>query len=156
VDISGVGSLVRGRAGRRCLTGIIVAAVLASGCTTSSRAAEPAGVVGVRLRDFHIDLAQHTVRAGAVDLRLRNEGPTVHELIVVRTDLPAAHLPLGTDGLSVAESGTGVRKVDEQENVGLGQAASLRLRLTPGRYVVFCNLEGHYLAGMHGAVEVVR
>ena len=31
----------------------------------------------------------------------------------------------------------------------------LDVRLKPGRYVLFCNMEGHYMAGMH-TVLVVR
>jgi uncharacterized cupredoxin-like copper-binding protein len=28
------------------------------------------------------------------------------------------------------------------------------LNLTPGRYVMYCNLEGHYLGGMYAALTV--
>ena len=31
---------------------------------------------------------------------------------------------------------------------------TLVIHLAPGRYVFFCNLEGHYLGGMHGVLEV--
>ena len=29
------------------------------------------------------------------------------------------------------------------------------VQLEPGRYVFFCNFEGHYLAGMHAPVRVI-
>jgi uncharacterized cupredoxin-like copper-binding protein len=28
------------------------------------------------------------------------------------------------------------------------------VRLPPGHYVLYCNMEGHYLAGMHAEVTV--
>jgi uncharacterized cupredoxin-like copper-binding protein len=31
---------------------------------------------------------------------------------------------------------------------------TLRLKLTPGRYVFFCNMAGHYLGGMRHEVVV--
>jgi uncharacterized cupredoxin-like copper-binding protein len=30
----------------------------------------------------------------------------------------------------------------------------LHLHLTPGRYVLFCNMAGHYLGGMHRTLVV--
>jgi uncharacterized cupredoxin-like copper-binding protein len=30
----------------------------------------------------------------------------------------------------------------------------LRVHLTPGRYVLFCNMTGHYLGGMDRDIEV--
>ena len=30
----------------------------------------------------------------------------------------------------------------------------LGLGLTPGNYVLYCNLEGHYLGGMHASLAV--
>ncbi|MCU1351346.1 MAG: hypothetical protein JWM05_555 [Acidimicrobiales bacterium] len=110
---------------------------------------------GVHLQDFQIRLEGPRVRAGSVDLRLTNKGPTVHELVVVRTDARADRLPLGPDGLSVSETSPVIHKVDEQQDVDLEAGSTLHVRLTPGRYVVFCNLEGHYLAGMHKALQVV-
>ena len=30
----------------------------------------------------------------------------------------------------------------------------LKLHLAPGRYILFCNMEGHYMAGMHTELVV--
>jgi uncharacterized cupredoxin-like copper-binding protein len=72
--------------------------------------------------------------------------------VVVRSGLPADGLPHGADGLSVDEDQ--VEVVDELGEVATRTTASLTLDLGPGHYVFFCNLEGHYLGGMHGALDV--
>jgi uncharacterized cupredoxin-like copper-binding protein len=83
-----------------------------------------------------------------------NEGPTTHELVVVRTELPAEGLPISADGLTVDEEG--VEEVDELHGLDDGTTDRLVVRLTPGPYVFFCNFEGHYLAGMRAEVEVTE
>ena len=35
-----------------------------------------------------------------------------------------------------------------------GSNRKLRLHLAPGRYVLFCNMSGHYLGGMHTELVV--
>jgi uncharacterized cupredoxin-like copper-binding protein len=72
--------------------------------------------------------------------------------VVVRTNLPADALPLGPDGLSVNEDW--LDGVGELSDVGAGTVGTLPLALAPGRYVFFCNLDGHYLGGMHTVLEV--
>jgi uncharacterized cupredoxin-like copper-binding protein len=75
-----------------------------------------------------------------------------HEFVVVRTDLPDDQLPIGSDGLSVNEEW--LSSMGELDDVPASQSRSLTVDLAPGRYVFFCNLEGHYLGGMHGVLEV--
>jgi uncharacterized cupredoxin-like copper-binding protein len=89
-----------------------------------------------------------------VTLSVSNIGPTTHEFVVVRTNLPDDELPIGADGLSVDEDR--LDDVDEIEGVEDGSTEQVTVQLKPGRYVFFCNFEGHYLAGMHAAVRVVR
>ena len=35
-----------------------------------------------------------------------------------------------------------------------GRTRDLDVRLTPGRYVLFCNMSGHFLGGMHATLVV--
>ena len=135
---------------RRSLHAFAVPALLLlTGCTHETPSGTP---VDVTLRDFHITPTEQTVSAGDVVLRVSNQAPITHEFVVVRTDLPADGLPLGPDGLSVNEEW--LSGVDELDEVPAADAASLPLTLPPGRYVFFCNLEGHYLGGMHAVLEV--
>jgi uncharacterized cupredoxin-like copper-binding protein len=40
------------------------------------------------------------------------------------------------------------------EVVEAGDKATLKLNLPPGHYVLYCNLEGHYLGNMYATLEV--
>jgi uncharacterized cupredoxin-like copper-binding protein len=107
----------------------------------------------VTVKDFRIFPDAHTVAAGEVTLDVWNRGPTTHEFVIVRSHLPSGSLPIGSDGLSVDESA--VEPIGELDEVPTNSDGYLTIDLAPGRYVLFCNLEGHYLAGMHTAIEVL-
>jgi len=128
----------------------VFALLLPAAC---SAAPQPKGqVVDITLSDFHIDSATASVAGGDVVLQVHNGAPATHEFVVVRTNLPADGLPLGPDGLSVNEDW--LDAVGELNEVPAGTVGTLPLQLAPGRYVFFCNLDGHYLGGMHAVLEV--
>ena len=110
--------------------------------------------MNVRLEDFEVRRDAAIVPAGTVSFRILNQGPTTHELIVVRTDRAPDKLPLQRDGLTVDEEAPGVELVDESVGLDIDDRQTLDLRLTPGHYVMYCNLEGHYLGGMYAALTV--
>ncbi|HEU4899241.1 MAG TPA: sulfocyanin-like copper-binding protein [Actinomycetota bacterium] len=115
----------------------------------------PSGTpVDVVLDDFHVRHDASVVPAGTVSFRIRNEGPTTHELIVVRTNHASEKLPLQRDGLTVDEEGPGIDLLDEAEGLDIDDRETLVLDLAAGNYVLYCNLEGHYLGGMHEALTV--
>ena len=115
----------------------------------------PSGTpVNVLLKDFHVERDAAVVPAGMVTLRIRNQGPTRHELIVIRTDLAPDKLPLQKDGLTVDEEKDGVKLVEEVNAMDIDEHQNLDLRLAPGNYVMYCNFEGHYLGGMHASLAV--
>ena len=115
----------------------------------------PSGTpVNVLLEDFKVEQDAAVVPAGAVSFRIRNQGPTSHEYIVVRTDRAPDKLPLQRDGLTVNEEGPGIDLVDEAQALDIDDRQTLVLDLAPGHYVMYCNFEGHYLGGMHAALTV--
>jgi uncharacterized cupredoxin-like copper-binding protein len=85
---------------------------------------------------------------------VHDKGPSTHEFNVVRTDLPADRLPLRPDGLTVDEDSPLIHFIGGIDELDIGDNGMLRVRLLPGRYVLFCNLEGHYLGGMHVLLDV--
>jgi uncharacterized cupredoxin-like copper-binding protein len=103
-------------------------------------------------RDFSIK-APKRVRAGDVELVVHNRGPASHELIVVREG--RGDLPLRSDGLTVDEEALEKRETGTLEPDKVGTTRKLDVHLAPGRYVLFCNMSGHYLGGMR-TVLVVR
>lgn len=108
--------------------------------------------MSVTLKDFSIRTSTPTVDAGLVAFDVYNTGPATHEFVVVRTDLPDDQLPIAADGLSVDEDA--LADVGEISEVNIWTSHTLDLRLSPGRYVFFCNLDGHYLGGMHVSLVV--
>ena len=143
------------RPSRFLIPGAVVAAalvgMLASGCgstASQSTASQSSGasVVRVTERDFHIAAPAH-VAAGNVVFRVKNAGPDDHEFIVVR--LGDHSLPLRADGMTVNEESLQPSIVGSLEPGPPGTVRLLRLDLAPGRYALMCNMEGHYMGGMH-------
>jgi uncharacterized cupredoxin-like copper-binding protein len=136
---------------------VMLAALAVGVLLTVERRHEPAPIgtpLDVRLDDFHVRRDAAVVPAGTVSFRILNQGPTTHELIVVRTDRSPDKLPLQGDGLTVDEEGPGVHFLDEAEGLDIDDRQTLVLDLAAGNYVLYCNLEGHYLGGMYAALTV--
>jgi hypothetical protein len=126
-------------------------ALALSGCGSTRASAAPEHPVVIAERDFHI-AAPTALRSGTVTLRVHNEGPDQHELIIVPGTVGS--LPLRKDGLTVDEEAL---ESSEPGSLGPGEPGATRdvtVTLKPGRYVFFCNMEGHFMAGMHAEVEV--
>jgi uncharacterized cupredoxin-like copper-binding protein len=128
-----------------------LAFVLLACCTPGERASS-ASTIDVRLKDFAIHATESVVPAGSVELNVYNAGPATHEFVVVRTDLPANQLPIASDGLSVDEEE--LNRAGEISDVPIWGTDTIELHLAAGHYVFFCNLDGHYLGGMHLGVAV--
>ncbi len=131
-----------------------VAAALLAGCAgPTSSSSLGASIVNIGESDFQIT-GPARVRAGNVLLRVQNSGPDQHELIVARVSGP--RLALRSDGLTVNEEALTHREPGLLEPGRPGAVRELSVDLTPGRYVLFCNMEGHYLGGMHHEIVVDR
>jgi len=132
---------------------MIVASGGLSGCASGGSNADGTRVVVVE-HDFKITASTVTVRAGIVTLAVENRGPSTHEMNIDESSAGAGALPLRQNGLQVNEESSSLRNVGSLSGVRVGTTQDLTLRLEPGHYVLFCNLEGHYLGGMHVALDV--
>jgi uncharacterized cupredoxin-like copper-binding protein len=132
----------------------VAAALLVVGsCTSGPHADHSAGsTVQVTERDFRISAAPTHVPAGDLVLSVHNRGPVSHELLVVRAR--ATPLPLRADGMTIDEDALEQATVGALEAGSPGAVRRLRVHVTPGRYVIFCNMSGHYLGGMHTELVV--
>ena len=113
----------------------------------SSKAPQDANAgagTGATLRDFNIALESMPATAGSTTFDIANDGPSTHEFVVLRTDVAADTLPV--DGGVINEDN--IDLVDEVEDIAPGTLSYLTVDLTPGRYVLVCNIAGHYSAGM--------
>jgi uncharacterized cupredoxin-like copper-binding protein len=136
----------------RASTLVVMLVLLVAGCSSGGGKPTGATVAPIVERDFKITARQYELKAGEVNLSVRNDGPDAHELIVVReTD---AGLPLRRDGLTVDEDAIEKQTVGALEPGRPGGTRHLRLRLTPGRYLLLCNMAGHYMGGMHTELVV--
>ena len=130
-------------------------ALVGVGCSSDSGGGPPSGEPGdgtivTSEKDFEIALEESSTAAGSVTFDITNDGPSTHEFVVFKTDLAQDALPV--EGATVAEDTLDL--VDEQEDIAPGVGATLTVDLDAGTYVVICNIEGHYSAGMHAALTV--
>ena len=104
--------------------------------------------VAVVLSEWKLVPSATALRAGKVTFRVRNDGAIEHELVVLRTD--SHHHALKVKKAVAVETG----KLGEIPKIVPGQELSLTLSLKPGKYVLLCNLLGHYRAGQFAALRV--
>jgi uncharacterized cupredoxin-like copper-binding protein len=123
-----------------------------SSCGASGQAAG-GGDIQATEADFTVSLSTSTAQAGNVTFDVMNQGPSIHEFVVLKTDLPADQLPM-KDQLSVEEEGNGIQHIDEIPSIKPCSSKSLSVNLKPGSYVVLCNLPGHYAQGMYASLTV--
>lgn len=136
---------------------MFVGAILAmSGCAGSqvSGGARAAGgtLLGITEKDFHISATLARVPAGAVTLRIHNQGPDQHELIVALAR--GTGPPIRADGFTVNEDALQSSEPGSVTPQQPGGTEDLNVQLAPGRYELFCNMEGHYMGGMHTMLTV--
>ena len=131
-------------------TALVAALLLLGGCSSDEQTAGDPAIAKVVEKDFHIT-APRTVAAGAVDFAVHNRGPVSHELIVIRGSAP--NLPMRRDGVTVDEDAIEARTVGALEPQSAG-VHDLDVELTPGRYMILCNMAGHYRSGMHRELVV--
>ena len=105
----------------------------------------------VTVKDFAIK-APGRVRAGELSFEVSNRGPDAHELIVVRSD--STQLPLRADGETVDEDALSGVEAGALEPGAAHLDRTLKVHLSPGRYVLFCNMAGHYFGGMRHELVV--
>jgi uncharacterized cupredoxin-like copper-binding protein len=102
-----------------------------------------------RTADFAVTSDLPTVPAGLVDLDVTNAGPLPHELILFRTDFTHDKLPLDEDGRVIEDAEGVINAFDTGDNIPAGENQHFDIALTPGKYVMLCNLPAHYGKGMH-------
>ncbi len=107
--------------------------------------------VDAQEREWGIKLSRATVPAGRVTFVVHDTGKLAHQFLVLRTNRPAGSLPMTGTQVDVKAAGT---LVGEIRSIEPGHAATATLDLSPGRYVLFCNLPAHYHAGQHAAFRV--
>jgi uncharacterized cupredoxin-like copper-binding protein len=136
------------RARLAALTAVLT--VAATSCGGSGSGGGATGDVIVTLKDFALTATPGTFAAGAITFGIENDGPSVHEFVVLRTDDAADALPV-ENGVIPEDQ---IDLVDEVEDIPPGTDTSLSVNLDAGAYVLVCNLPAHYEEGMFAAFTV--
>lgn len=86
------------------------------------------------------------VKAGEIRFDIENDGANVHEFVVLKSDADPASFPVVDGTIDEEAAGTSPGEV---EDIQPGKSDIGTMRLSPGKYVLICNLPGHYQQGMH-------
>ncbi len=96
-----------------------------------------------------------TVPAGEVTFNVTNTSSgLVHEMVIGQLDGPGGILPYDPNIARVDESIEGA-KIEEVPELEPGASGTLTMNMTPGTYVLYCNIQGHYGSGMWVILTVV-
>lgn len=86
-------------------------------------------------------------RAGKITFDVTNNSKgTIHEMIVMQLDPAGDALPYITADNKVDEDKAGDK--GEVSELDPGKSGSLTVDLVPGKYLLICNVPGHYASGM--------
>lgn len=112
-------------------------------------------------KKYFVKVDKDTVKAGKVTFKVTNNGKDYHEFIVIKSDLDPGDLPIDAKEGKVAEDEVEIigeapyakppivpadkePGAEDHHIRGEGWGAELTLDLKAGKYVLLCNLEGHY------------
>ncbi len=126
----------------------VVSAGLVAIAASAADTATSGSAVSVVLTEWKLTPGQVAARAGRVTFVVRNDGSIAHELVVLRSDRRPAALPV--KGGKAVETG----RVGEIPLIPSGTSKRITLKVPRGKYVLLCNLLGHYQAGQFGALRV--
>lgn len=133
----------------------LVAAMLLGACSSGGDAKEEkseakpaaaggASAVTATLTEFTVQPSPASVSAGEVTFTAKNTGAVPHELAIVKSDADPKKLPQ-KDGLADEAAN---KPLGRTANIANGASGTVTVKLEPGKYVLLCNLVGHYSAGM--------
>ncbi len=106
-----------------------------------------------RMAMMGIEIDKSTVPAGKITFDVRNiSKDMIHEMLVVPVKDENATLPYIAGENRVDEEAAG--DLGEVADLDAGKSGSLTLDLKPGIYVLFCNIPGHFMAGMWTTLTV--
>lgn len=120
------------------------AATSAPATVAAKTAAGPGDEAGVTFAEFSL-AGTSSVRSGKVTFKVSNSGMLPHNLHVVKSDLAIDKLPQKDGQVDLSGLQVLVKTADILEG---GEDLSVEANFTPGKYIMFCNVVGHYQLGM--------
>jgi uncharacterized cupredoxin-like copper-binding protein len=124
-------------------------AVTVAACSGASETIPTDVDVAVHMQDYKVILSVPTAKAGTVKFGIKNEGGMEHSFELIRTDIAFDQLP--TTGDAKAKEDGLIKQV---KSIAVGKVSVVSADLAAGKYVIICNVAGHYQLGMRAAFTV--
>jgi uncharacterized cupredoxin-like copper-binding protein len=115
---------------------LLAAAIAGLAALPASAGTDRLSFVQVVEKEFTLTLSRPSVRAGSVSLELVNFGMDNHDLVV--------------KGVKAGSKPVKFKLLDPRGR------AERTLKLTPGRYALWCSVSGHKAKGMHATLLVKK
>jgi uncharacterized cupredoxin-like copper-binding protein len=119
--------------------------------TTSTASTTGPTTVNASLGEYFIKLDSSVLPKGQVRFNVSNDGKIKHEFVVLRTNIAPGKLPLKKDGDANEEIAVSPGEIP---GIASGKKKTLDVILKPGKYVLLCNLPGHYKYSQYTGVTV--
>ena len=135
---------------RRTFIALFMCVLVANACSQGMEPLPSDVNVIVDMKEYAITLSVATIKAGTIKFGIRNNGTMVHDFDVYKTDLPLDKLPVDGGSAKVKMDGL----VKQMINIAANRSTTLSADLATGRYVIICNVAGHYQLGMRAELQV--
>ena len=130
-------------------------ATTASNAAYLMRAPVASEQVSVKMGEYFYRPTIAIAKAGPVTITAPNIGKIPHELVLARTNAAPSALPTLPDGsVNEATLESQDRAPGEISETEAGKSGKVTINLPAGNYVMYCNIPGHYAAGMYGSLVV--
>lgn len=107
----------------------------------------------MKMAIMSIEIDQKSVPAGKVTFEVTNASKgTIHEMLVAPVADENAVLPFVENENRTDEEKTG--DLGEVSELEPGKSGALTVEMKPGLYILYCNVPGHYMAGMWTTLKV--
>jgi uncharacterized cupredoxin-like copper-binding protein len=117
-----------------------------SGASQTAPVVNGAHVITAQLGEMFVRPSVTSVPAGKVTFQAKNVGKVMHELMVER-------MPMKFDSPGHPTESAAQGMIEDMDP---GHSGKMTLTLKPGKYMLFCNVPGHYAAGQHTVLTVTR
>ncbi len=116
---------------------------------------EPGAKIDMSKATMGVKAMPDQAKAGVVTFKVTNNSKdTIHEMIVMQLDKADDPLPYINAENRVNEDKAGDK--GEVSELDPGNSGSLTVALKPGKYLLICNVPGHYASGMWTEFTVTK